>query len=149
MEYLDDLAAAAESTLSPEIYEEVWGFPQPSGWKRVYLAVVSPRRTLDLLLSARRGVRFETSVNPDIVCRRDTGACLGIQEALDLLLEIAETESGKRDRPPRGVRRILRRACPSVLSGRRIPSIAPSEEIRRYSGLRLEKHCIGRHCRDP
>lgn len=54
-ESLDALAALAESSLSEKLYEYIWDYPQPSPYRRLYVATVHPEKTLDRIVGATRG----------------------------------------------------------------------------------------------
>ena len=55
LEFLDGLAALAESTLSEKLYDYIWDFPQPSPYRRLYVANVFPEKTLERLANAKPG----------------------------------------------------------------------------------------------
>lgn len=62
-DFYDLLADMAESTLSTELYDALWDYPQPSSFRRLYVAEVYPERTIERFATAtqgrtRNGVRF-------------------------------------------------------------------------------------------
>lgn len=78
LEFLDALSSLAESTLSEKLYDYIWEFPQPSPYRRLFVASVLPDKTLKRFALAKRGrVKEGQVIAPDHLF--NTGSTSGIQ----------------------------------------------------------------------
>jgi len=90
-DYLDDLAAVAQATFLPELYEVVLHHDEGSGMRDLYLATVNPETTLRIFLDAKLGERAgQEMVYKDQLYYSEPGVSWSLQDAFGLLYLLCE-----------------------------------------------------------
>lgn len=90
-DFYDLLGSMAESTLSEKLYDYIWDYPQPSPYRRLYVASVYPEKTLERLTAATRGrTRDGRTFALDSLFTAGAASGISIVNALVHVADIAE-----------------------------------------------------------
>jgi len=94
MDYIDVLTFLAHLTLSPEIYDYVWRYPQSGGLRSYYLAHVMPEETLKKIFAAKVGKWKKRNLDPDslYISGYDMITAISVKDAFEILSVISNND---------------------------------------------------------